>query len=191
MLFSDAVDVETMNQMAPRLPLTESVVFFSIMAVFLALRFRTEDAIKTRDERIATEKVLRAAQTARVEGEEGAAEKVSQLEQQLEELKTKEEELMNIPQTSFRLRLPPPARDAEDIARERVMKSKQATPSASSEEEERLPAWQEISLVVALTAILAPFLFLAFADPIAPPSAALQSQLAQDPNAPLPPPSRR
>eukprot|EP00961_Rhodomonas_salina_P044288 594966-Rhodomonas_salina.1 len=89
-----AVDVETMNQMAPRLPLTESVVFFSIMAVFLALRcrsisgssarctvepcsirlimtavsgnrFRTEDAIKTRDERIATEKVLRAAQTAR------------------------------------------------------------------------------------------------------------------------------
>jgi len=178
MLFSDAVDVETLNQLSPRVPVTESIVFFSIMAVFFALRQRTEAAIITRDQRILTEKLLRTAMTARVEGEEGAAEEVTRLERELEDLTGKEEDLMNIPKTSFRLRLPPPPKDAEDIARERVMRSKQPASTKgggvklapAKEEEERLPAWQEITLVAVTTAILAPFLFLAFADPIAPPS---------------------
>mmetsp|Transcript_305 Transcript_305/g.531 ORF Transcript_305/g.531 Transcript_305/m.531 type:complete len:206 (-) Transcript_305:55-672(-) len=205
------------------------------MAVFFALRQRTEAAIVARDERIATESLLRSAMADRVEGKENAADQVLQLEKELEGLKAKEELLMNIPQTSFRLRLPPPARgknkfgesspplfshcqcrvppappscvrlllpmlpsrlfdlaDAEDVARERVMRSKQAAPKEEEEgEEERLAPWQEISLVVIVTAILAPFLFLATVDPLARPSPALQSELQQDPNAPRPPPARR
>jgi len=179
------VDVESFAQMGARLPVGESVVFFSIIAVFLALRLRTESAIKTREARIDAESALRAAKTASVSGEDGASEEVARAQERLDSLAAEEEELMTIPNTNFRLRLPPPPRDADDIARERVMKSRQAeTKPSKQQEEERLPQWQEIAIVVSLTALLAPFLLLAVVDPISKPSPALQAELQLDPSAP-------
>eukprot|EP00286_Rhodomonas_abbreviata_P021496 CAMPEP_0181293718 /NCGR_PEP_ID=MMETSP1101-20121128/3212_1 /TAXON_ID=46948 /ORGANISM="Rhodomonas abbreviata, Strain Caron Lab Isolate" /LENGTH=194 /DNA_ID=CAMNT_0023398319 /DNA_START=171 /DNA_END=756 /DNA_ORIENTATION=- len=185
------VDVESFAQMGARLPVGESVVFFSIIAVFLALRLRTESAIKTREARIDAESALRAAKTASVSGEDGASEEVARAQERLDSLAAEEEaetlcvQLMTIPNTNFRLRLPPPPRDADDIARERVMKSRQAeTKPSKQQEEERLPQWQEIAIVVSLTALLAPFLLLAVVDPISKPSPALQAELQLDPSAP-------
>jgi hypothetical protein len=109
--------VEQVGTFAPQVAPLPTVVALSILGVFFALRQRTEKAIKARASRFEAQEALRQATSASLAGD---AEGVDLEEQKVRvaALQRAEEELMVIPGTNFRLRLPPaPQEEAEFYAK--------------------------------------------------------------------------
>jgi len=178
---SEGLDaVEQAGTFQPQVAPLPTAVALSILGVFFLLRQRTDGAIAARATRLDAEESLRIATASNLAGDVQAD--LEEEKMRLAMLLKAEEDLMTIPGTSFRLRLPPAPQQAEDFYKKEAAKFN--APPTGGAEEERLAPWQEALIVGATTLILAPFLLLAVVDPMKGASINVEQQLANDPNAP-------